>query len=202
MPAPLFRPRLLTLAASLLLGLATLGNANAANTAQPASKPAAASTKAQTVSALGGKFSFALPAGFSATALPAGTEQSGTAGAKGTMYMNQAQRSVVMVTEVPIPNGATTGDNDDEFLSGASEGFIKQQGQALPDFKKTGQKRLTVGSLGVEQVDSTASMGGGPTRSSTFLAGSGPTMALVQVITKASDQASHDALVKAITHGK
>ncbi|PVZ16322.1 MULTISPECIES: hypothetical protein [unclassified Pseudomonas] len=202
MPAAFSRPRLLTLAASLALGLAGLGNAHAAPATQAAAKPAAATNQAQTVSALNGKFSFTLPAGFAATALPAGTEQSGTAGAKGTMYMNQAQRRVVMVTEVPIPNGATTGDNDDEFLSGASEGFIKQQSQALPDFKKTGQKRLALGSLGIEQVDSTASMGGGPTRSSTFLAGSGPTMALVQVISKANDEAGHQALVKAITHGK
>ncbi|MFF7708627.1 hypothetical protein [Pseudomonas sp. NPDC007930] len=193
MPVRFSHLRPLALCTALLLPLAGL------NTAQAAEATAPASTKAQTVSTLGGKFAFSLPAGYAQTALPAGDANSGTGGAKGVMYMNQAQRRVVMVTEVPIPNGVTTGDNDDEFLSGATEGFLKQQAQALPDFKKTGEKRFTLGKLGVEQVDSTASMGGGPTLSSTFLAGSGPTMSLVQVISRASDKAGHDTLVKSIS---
>ncbi|MBD1589291.1 hypothetical protein [Pseudomonas typographi] len=196
MPSRFSRTRPLALCALLLMPLA-----GAALAAQPA-QPPAASTKAQTVSTLGGKFSFTLPAGYAQTALPPGEASSGTAGAKGILYMNPAQRRVVMVTEVPIPNGVTTDDNDDEFLSGASEGFIKQQTQALPDFKKTGEKRFTLGKLGVEQVDSTASMGGGPTLSSTFLAGSGPTMSLVQVISRANDKAGHDALIKGINKGQ
>lgn len=197
MPFRVSRTRPWALCALLLVPLAGSTFAAAPNPA-----PAIASTKAQTLSTLGGKFSFSLPAGYAQTALPPGEAGDGTAGAKGTMYMNPQQRRVVMVTEVPIPNGVKTGDNDDEFLSGASQGFIRQQSQALPDFKKTGEKRFTLGKLGVEQVDSTASMGGGPTLSSTFLAGSGSTMSLVQVISRATDKAGHEALVKTINKGQ
>ena len=63
-----------------------------------AAKPAAAPPDDfQIVSTLDGKFTFTLPKGYVADALPAGAQAQGTAGANGTMYINQASKSVVVV---------------------------------------------------------------------------------------------------------
>ncbi|MCY1456904.1 hypothetical protein D9M71_741540 [compost metagenome] len=50
----------------------------------------------------------------------------------------------------------------------------------------------------MRQIDSLSSMGGGKTVNTTFLAGSGKTMAVVQVVSRADDEAGHGALVKQI----
>lgn len=175
-----------------------LSLASGAALAQPAASTA---PKAQTISTLNGKFAFTLPPGYTTTKLPPADQYSEAAGAKGMMYMNDREKRVVVTTEVPIPNGEA-GDDDDEFLDGAAAGFIKQQAAALPDFKKTREKRVKIRNLGVEQIDSTATMGGGETMTTTFVAGSGKTMSLVQVISRASDGAGHAAMVKHVTEGK
>lgn len=181
----------------LFLALA-LGLASCVAIAQPA----VTTPKAQTIKTLDGKFMFTLPAGYTTTQLPPAAANSEAAGAKGMMYMSDSEKRVVVTTEVPIPNGVEAGDNDDEFLSGAATGFINQQSAALPDFKKTGEKRIKIRKLGVEQIDSTATMGGGPTMTTTFVAGSGTTMSLVQVISRASDGSGHAAMVKRVIAGK
>ncbi|MNC80701.1 hypothetical protein D3C75_1335960 [compost metagenome] len=50
----------------------------------------------------------------------------------------------------------------------------------------------------MRQIDSQSSMGGGNTVNTTFLAGSGTTMAVVQVVSRADDEAGHGVLVKQI----
>lgn len=185
---------------AILLGVMLAVSATTpVSAAQATSKSA---TKAIKVSALGGKFGFSLPDGYKAEELPAGNNENGTAGAKGTMYMHQQQRRVVIVTQMPVPNGETAKDNDEVFLAGAVAGFEQQQGAALPDYKKLDEKRLTLKKLGVRQIDSSATMGGGRTLATTFVAASGKQMALVQVISRADDEKGHAAMVKRITGRK
>jgi hypothetical protein len=185
---------------AILLGLLLAGSVTAPVSAvQAASKSAAKVIK---VSTLGGKFGFSLPEGYKAEELPAGNSENGTAGAKGTMYMHQQQRRVVIVTQMPVPNGETATDNDDAFLAGALAGFEQQQSAALPDYKKLDEKSLTLKKLGVRQIDSSATMGGGRTLATTFVAASGKQMALVQVISRADDEKGHAAMVKRITGRK
>ncbi|MGH8393592.1 MAG: hypothetical protein ACRESN_15250, partial [Pseudomonas sp.] len=127
-----------------------------------ASKPAAQKTATQTISTLDGKFSFNLPKSYLADPLPAGDAEHGTAGASGTMYSDQATKSVIFVVEKPSVAGLIK-DNDPQFLDGAVADFVKEQSAALPDFKKGAEKKLTVKGLALRQVDSTATMGGGKT---------------------------------------
>jgi hypothetical protein len=167
-----------------------------------ASKPAAQKAATQTISTLDGKFTFNLPKAYTADALPTGSEADGTAGTRGTMYANQATKSVVIVAETVRNDGVTIQDNDPQFLDGAVAGFVKDQSAALPDFKKQAEKKLTSKGLGLRQVDSTATMGGGKTLNSTFLAGSGNHLLVIQAISRADDEAGHAVLVKQITGGK
>jgi hypothetical protein len=176
----------------------------AAYSAQP-SKHAATNphaSKGTAVSLLGGKLRFTLPAGYQSEPLPPGDASTGTAGAQGTMYMNEAQKRIVVATEIPVqstPGAPATGD--DAFLDGASTGFIGKQAQALPDFHKTQEKRISLNGLATQQIDATASIGGGKTLNTYFIAGAGLHMAVVQVISRENDRAGHEAAVKRITAG-
>ena len=173
----------------LLAAVAGLGAINA-----QAAK-AKEKTATEKVSMLGGKFAFTLPKGFIAEPLPASPT-----GATGTMYTNQTSKTVVIAAENQIPEGNNVKDNDSEFLDGSVSDFIEAQRKALPDFNKLSEKSLTQKGtgLGLRQVDSTATQGGGQTLNTTLMAGSGTKMALVQVISRASDKKGHDALVKTI----
>jgi hypothetical protein len=173
----------------LLAAVAGLGaiNAQAAKAKEKATS--------EHVSLLGGKFTFTLPKGFVADPLPASP-----GGATGTMYTNETTKTVVIAAENQIPQGQNVKDNDGEFLDGSVSSFIEDQRKALPDFNKLTEKSLTQKGtgLGLRQVDSTATQGGGQTLNTTLMAGSGTKMALVQVISRASDKKGHDALVKTI----
>jgi hypothetical protein len=173
----------------LLAAVAGLGAINA----QAAKAKDTAST--EKVSMLDGKFSFVLPKGFVADPLP-----TSPTGAKGTMYTNQTTKTVVIAAENLIPEGNNVKDNDSAFLDGTVSDFIDAQRKALPDFNKLSEKSLTQKGtgLGLRQVDSTATQGGGQTLNTTLMAGSGTHMALVQVISRVSDKAGHDKLIKTI----
>ncbi|MDD1013661.1 hypothetical protein [Pseudomonas rubra] len=179
----------LTLAVVALLGLPNL---------HAASKPAAKPAPTVKVAVLGGKFSFSLPAGFEASPLSADEQNSEGASAVGTLYANAKEKRVVMVIEKPLPEASRPGDNDDAFLDGAVTGFVDRQSAALPDFRQTGEARLNRNGLGVRRVDSTATLGGGKTLNSTFIAGSGDRMAVIQVISRSDDASGHAALAKSI----
>jgi hypothetical protein len=116
------------------------------------------------------------------------------------MYTNQATKTVVIAAQNQIPQGQNVKDNDGPFLDGAVSSFIEDQRKALPDFNKLSEKSLTRKGtgLGLRQVDSTATQGGGQTLNTTLMAGSGTKMALVQVISRASDKKGHDALIKTL----
>jgi len=163
---------------------------------------AAAKPATQTISTLGGKFSFNLPKAYTADTLPAGKAEDGTADTQGTMYANPTTKSVVIVAETLRKDGVTIQDNDPQFLDGAVAGFVKDQSAALPDFKKLNEKKLTFKGLGLRQVDSTATQGGGKTLNSTFLGGSGNHLLVIQAISRADDAKGHAELVKQITGAK
>lgn len=163
---------------------------------------AATKPSTQTISTLGGKFTFNLPKAYTADTLPAGKAEDGSADTQGTMYANQTTKSVVIVAETVRNDGVTIKDNDAQFLDGAVAGFVKDQSAALPDFKKQAEKKLTIQGLGLRQVDSTATQGGGKTLNSTFLGGSGNRLLVIQAISRADDVKGHAELVKQITGGQ
>ncbi|MBV4552711.1 hypothetical protein HU742_016315 [Pseudomonas sp. SWRI102] len=165
---------------------------------------AAAQAPAQKISMLGGKFSFTLPEGFIATPLSAGDAAQGTAGATGTMYSNATTRTVVITAENALINGTTVKDNDGTFLDTSMADFAAQKNKTLADVKILSEKSLTLktSGLGLRQLDTRAIQGGGPTLDTTLLGASDTRMAVVQVISRASDSAGHEALVKQIVSGK
>jgi hypothetical protein len=177
----------------LLAAVASLGAVNAY------AAKAADSAPEQKVSMLGGKFKFVLPKGFVANPLPASPT-----GASGTMYTNETSKTVVIVAENTIPGGVNVKDNDGPFLDKSAADFSSEQAKALPDFTPLSEKSLTqkTNGLGLRQIDSSATQGGGKTLDTTLMAASGTRMALVQVISRLSDNAGHDTLVKKIVSGK
>ena len=188
-------------AAALLLG-AIAGLVVVSAQAAPA-KPAN-DAPAQKVSMLGGKFTFTLPKGFTATPLPAGDAAQGTAGATGTMYSNATSKTVVIAAENVIIDGANVKDDDGAFLDTTMADFAAQRIKTLPDAKILSGKSLKQKGtgLGLRQLDTRATQGGGPTLDTTLLGASGTRMAVVQIISRASDQAGHEALVKQIASGQ
>ncbi|AXA54613.1 hypothetical protein ACNT2N_14890 [Pseudomonas thivervalensis] len=188
-------------AAALLLGaLASL----IAVSAQAAPAKPAGDAPAQKVSMLGGKFTFTLPKGFTATPLPAGDAAQGTAGATGTMYSNATSKTVVIAAENVIIDGANVKDDDGAFLDTTMADFAAQRLKSLPDAKILSEKSLKQKGtgLGLRQLDTQATQGGGPTLDSTLLGASGTRMAVVQIISRASDKPGHEALVKQIASGQ
>lgn len=188
-------------AAALLLGaIASL----VVVSAQAAPAKPAGDAPAQKVSMLGGKFTFTLPKGFTATPLPAGEVTQGTAGATGTMYSNATSRTVVIAAENTIVNGTNVKDDDGAFLDTTMADFAAQRIKALPDAKILSEKSLTQKGtgLGLRQLDTSATQGGGPTLDTTLLGASGTRMAVVQIISRASDKVGHEALVKQIASGQ
>ncbi|OZI39933.1 hypothetical protein CEK29_17465 [Bordetella genomosp. 5] len=206
-----------TTAAALSLALGALGlqaahAADPATAAPGAAAPAApapgvatpgvatpaAPAQLQQVSALGGKLNFKLPQSFTASDLPAGTAQNGTAGAEGKLYVQQESRQVIVVSETPTMSGVETSDNDAAFLTGAAVGFMEQQKQISADYKKTGEKSLVSKGLGLRQIDATSTMNGAPIVSTSLLAGSGPKLAVVQIVSRADNAQGHQALVRQV----
>lgn len=160
---------------------------------------AAEAGPAHKISVLGDKLTFTLPKGFTANPLPADPT-----GASGTMYTNETSKTVVIVAENAVPGGANVKDNDGAFLDATASGFATEQARALADYTKLSEKSLTRkdNGLGLRQIDSTATQGGGKTLDTTLMAASGRRMAIVQVISRLSDNAGHDTLVKRIVSGK
>ena len=172
--------------------------------AQAAPAKPSSEAPAQKVSMLDGKFTFNLPKGFTATPLPAGEAAQGTAGATGTMYSNATTRTVVFAAENIIIGGVNVKDDDSAFLDTTMADFAAQRIKALPDAKILSEKSLSQkgSGLGLRQLDTSATQGGGPTLDTTLLGASGTRMAVVQIISRASDKAGHEALVKRIASGQ
>jgi hypothetical protein len=179
----------------LLMAVASLGALNA----QAAKATAKDTAPSQKVSMLGGKFTFTLPKGFIANPLPASST-----GASGTIYSNETTKTVIITAENSLPEGVKVKDNDGEFLDGTAADFDAAQRKALPDYNKLSEKSLTLKKtgLGLRQIDSTATRGGGQTLNTTLMAASGSHMAVVQVISRPGDMAAHETLIKQMVSGK
>ncbi|MFL7965415.1 hypothetical protein ACEI36_24630 [Pseudomonas kielensis] len=188
-------------AAVLLLG--AFASLVVVSTQAAPAKPAS-DAPAQKVSMLGGKFTFTLPKGFTATPLPAGEAAQGTAGATGTMYSNATSKTVVIAAENIIIDGANVKDDDGAFLDATMADFAAQRLKSLPDAKILSEKSLKQKGtgLGLRQLDTRATQGGGPTLDTTLLGASGTRMAVVQIISRASDKTGHETLVKQIANGQ
>jgi hypothetical protein len=120
------------------------------------------------------------------------------------MYSNATTRTVVIAAENTLVGGANVKDNDAAFLDATFADFAVQKTKALPDAKILGEQSLTqkATGLGLRRLDTKATQGGGPTLDTTLIAASGTRMAVVQIISRASDQVGHEALVKQIASGK
>jgi len=177
----------------LLAAVTGLGALNA-----QAAKATSSDAPARKVSMLGSKFTFNLPKGFIANPLPASPD-----GASGTLYSNEATKTVVIAAENTLPNGISVKDNDGGFLDGTVADFDAAQHKSLPDYNKLSEKTLTQKSgLGLRQIDGTATQGGGMTLTTTLMAASGTRMAVIQVISRPGDMAAHETLIKQIVSGK
>jgi hypothetical protein len=163
----------------------------------PAPAPVPAGPK---VSTLGGKFSFTLPTGYSAEPMAPGEAERGTAGATGTLYASAKSKRVIIATQTPIPPGVAIGDKN--FLAQAAADFVAQQSQATSDFKKLGESDIRIDKLAVRRIDSSGTLGGGPTLGTTFIAGSGQTLSLVQIVSRADDRRGHDTMVQRVLAGQ
>jgi hypothetical protein len=196
-----FRPVLAALAVVAVVGGYPLSSQAASKHSHEASSHSA-KPSASKVSTLGGKFAFTLPPGYIANPLPPGDAAHGAEGASGTLYLNESLKRVIIVTESPTPNGSQVSDNDDAFLDAAVAALTNQQQAGLGDYQKLSEKRMKIKTLGLRQVDSTGTMGGGKTFTSTLVAGSGTHMTAVEVVSRAADQAAHEAFVQQIVSGK
>ncbi|MFQ1064645.1 hypothetical protein [Bordetella trematum] len=150
----------------------------------------------QTVRLLQGKLAIELPEGFNAAPLPPGDASEGTAGASGMLYTSNERRQVVVVSEAPLPGKLAAADDDKVFLQGAAQGYVTQQKQASAEYDVTAQDSLRSGSLGLQRINARGNYAGTPTLNTSLLAGSGPKLAVVQVISRADDAQSHQALVQ------
>ena len=93
--------------ATLTKTAALLALALAAGSAFAASKPATQKADTQTISTLGGKFTFNLPKAYVADTLPSGKAEDGTADTQGTLYANQTTKSVVIVCVAGLAAAST-----------------------------------------------------------------------------------------------
>ncbi|MDQ8030973.1 MAG: hypothetical protein REJ50_03080 [Bordetella sp.] len=181
------------------LALGSLGMAHAAEPAGTAAGQAAAQAQAapqlQQISALEGKLTFKLPQNFARAPGDGETPDGGNS----RVFIQKEARQVVVVSETPTLSDVKAQDNDPAFLTGAVVGFVDQQKEVAPDYKKTGEKTLqTKTGLGLRQVDATSTMSGTATISTSLLGASGQKLVVVQVVSRAENPQGHQALVKSV----
>ncbi|AHV93181.1 hypothetical protein [Bordetella holmesii] len=152
----------------------------------------------QEVSLLQGKLKFELPGGFTASELPAGSAEEGTAGASGQLFVNNDARQVVVISEAPTPGGVAAADDDHVFLNGAAQGFVSQQKQASADYQPIDEDSLRSGELGLRRINAKGSFAGTPTLNTSLLAGSGPRLVVVQIVSREDDPQGHAQLVQRV----
>lgn len=183
------------LACVVLLGGVLAVEAQAQTKAQPA-RQAAAPAKA---SLLGGKLAFTLPAGYVKGEMPEIDEKATAQGVTGSLYTHQADKRVLIITEMPIPMGVEAKDNDAEVLDGLLVGQQAHQSGSYKNFKKLGEKKIVKkNGLGVGQLDTSAELSGTKVLSTTIVAASGTRSAILNVVSRATNPAEHAAMVKTV----
>ena len=165
-----------------------------AQSAAPSAAPQAPVQPPERAALLKGKLSFRLPAGFTGSPLPTGARM-GNADVKGTVYSHQANRQLVIAAEWRTPSGVRVKDDDHVFLERARADYIAQMQKSLPDYEIIGDKALRIKGLGIRQTEGISTFGQVRTLSTSLLAASGTTQAVVRIISRADDGRSHEALV-------
>jgi hypothetical protein len=143
---------------------------------------------------LKGKLKFVVPEGFRAGALPPGARM-GTADVKGIVYANDASKQLIITGEWRTPSGVRVRDDDHVFLERARADYIANMQKALPDYEILGDRVLRIRTLGIRQTDGLSTFGVVRTLSTSLLAASGATQAVVRVMSRAEDGDRHQALV-------
>lgn len=167
-----------------------------ADTKSKSTKQVAAQEK---VSLLGGKLAFTLPAGFVKGEMPEIDANAVAQGVTGALYTNQAEKRVLIITEMPIPMGIEAEDNDAEVLDGLLVGQQAHQSGSYKDFKKLSEKKLVKkNGLGVGRLDTSVTMSGAPVLSTTVVAASGKRSAILNVVSRAANAKEHTAMVKTV----
>lgn len=194
------RLRLPLLCCLLAAGAVSQAAEPAAAVAVPDANEQTSAAEPQTVTLLQGKLRFNLPAGFDGSDLPPGRAEDGTAGALGKLYVNGDTRQVVVISEAPTPGNVAATDNDNAFLTGAAKGFINQQKQASADYTLLGEEVFAAGPMGVKRINAKGSFAGTPTLNTSLLAGSGPRLAVIQIVSRDDDPEGHQQLVSTVLH--
>ena len=198
-----------------VLGAALASAAGLAWTAQPNPAPAArtaAASSPRTAAApqaapykfalLKKQFNFTLPASYAGREIKRSSGTPGDGSAWGSMFASNDDRKIVVVSEAPNPSGTQVGKNDNIFLTGAGAGYNAQQKRAHPRYQVQSEKTIVVKGLGMRRIEATDIIDGAAALSTALLAASGPTLAVVQVISGANDPQGHEALVDRILAGK
>ncbi|QEI07810.1 hypothetical protein FXN63_19700 [Pigmentiphaga aceris] len=155
----------------------------------PAPKPVV-----ERASLLKGKIGFRLPAGFVGSQLPPGARM-GNADVKGTVYGDPTHKQLIIAAEWRTPSGVRVKDDDHVFLERARADYIAQMQKSLPDYEIIGDKALRIKGIGIRQTEGISTFGQVRTLSTSLLAASGTTQAVVRIISRADDGRSHEALV-------
>lgn len=175
--------KLSTVAGSLSLVLALGGTAGAAEA--PAS--AAEATDAQPVSLLNGNLTFDLK-GYQQQPMPGG--------APGKMYVNKAQKRVIILGEDSVP-AVARGGSDADFLNGM-KAIKEKQKQASPDYNIINEKTEKVKGLDVYHIEATDKMDGKGVQQATLLSTADNKFVVIQVLSGAADKTGHAAAVNSI----
>jgi hypothetical protein len=168
---------------------------------QPQTKPQPSKQAAATekVSLLGGKLAFSLPAGYVKDEMPEIDAKATAQGVTGSLYTHQADKRVLIITEMPIPMGIEAKDNDAEVLDGLLVGQQAHQSGSYKDFKKLGEKKIVKkNGLGVGQLDTSVTMSDAKVLSTTIVAASGRRSAILNVVSRAANPKEHAAMVKTV----
>lgn len=172
----------------------------------PEARPAATSTHndaaPHTFALLKTQFNFTLPAAYERGEIERGSGTPGDGSAWGAMLISDDDRKIVVVSEAPNPSGTLVGKNDNIFLTGAGAGYNARQKRAHPQYQVQSEKTIVVNGVGMRRIEATDVIDGSAALSTALPAASGPTLAVVQVISGANDPRGHNALVDRILAGK
>jgi hypothetical protein len=176
----------MTLVGSLCMAVAFGGVANIAVAAEAKTAPADAAAS-QKISLLGDHLAFNVK-GYVAQAVPGG--------GPGTMYVNKAEKRVMLIGEDAIPVVAR-GASDSDFINGMKSIKDKQK-QASPDYKVISEKTENVKGLEVYHIEATDKMDGNNVQQATLLSAADNKFTVIQVISNAKDKTGHAAAVNNI----
>lgn len=194
--------RFFNLRTVLLLTALSLGLTSAHLYAATKHAPAKKAPVGQKVSMLAGKFVFYVPKEYVKSPMPEIDDKAKAAGVTGSLYMNKAEKRVVIITEAPLEAGVKVGPNDKKTLDGLMADTLEQQKTSYKNFKKIGEKTMVRKGLGLRQLDIAGDVEGGRVISSTVAAASGKRTAMVNVISLEKDAKPHKLLLNAMTGSK